>query len=87
MADFIIPIVNMNGTSRENLLQQYIDALEGLRHAIRTLGAMAPHGRDYQTQPGLYQQARVQYEAMIAPVHKAYLDLSALAEQFASSGR
>jgi len=47
----ILPIVNNNGTSREELIQLRRNVREGLDHALNELRLMYPHGRDYQTDP------------------------------------
>lgn len=43
----ITPHVNINGTSRAELVQQRIDACDYLMDAITALQAVAPNGRDY----------------------------------------
>jgi hypothetical protein len=45
------PIINLNGTSATELLDQQIAAINALRHAISTLQAAAPNARDYQIAP------------------------------------
>jgi len=41
------PRVHLNGTGREVLLEDYLDAKEAVRLAIGALKACAPNGRDY----------------------------------------
>jgi len=41
------PRVHLNGTSREVLLEDYLDAKQAVRLAIGALKACAPNGRDY----------------------------------------
>lgn len=43
----ILPIVHLNGSSLERLLEQNTSALRALRAAISALGEAAPNGRDY----------------------------------------
>ena len=50
------PMVNINGTSRDELVQQRRDFLDTLRTAMGTMMAMRPHLRDYP-------HDRLQYEA------------------------
>jgi hypothetical protein len=47
--DYVRPIVNLNGTSRESLIQQAFDVSGAAEALIQALGRAAPHGRDYQT--------------------------------------
>jgi hypothetical protein len=49
MHPLIAPVVNLNGTSRDALREQYVDVMEGMDAAIKTLIAAMPNGRDYQT--------------------------------------
>ncbi len=58
--DLIAPVVNMNGTSHEELMLQYNAALTFLQNARANLPR--PHGRDYQTMPdGSYRAAERQF--------------------------
>ena len=41
------PIVNINGTSREELIEQRIDARRAVTDLISALRHTVPHGRDY----------------------------------------
>ena len=51
MEQMIPPRINLNGTSRESLLTDYMAALDALRKAMEALGRIVPNGRDYQTMP------------------------------------
>ena len=44
-----LPQVNNNGTAREVLVMQKMDARRAVAKAIDTLRECIPHGRDYQT--------------------------------------
>lgn len=44
-SNLVLPVVHLNGTSKNGLLQQYCDSMAALRKAIQSLPA--PHGRDY----------------------------------------
>jgi hypothetical protein len=44
-----LPIVNLNGTELEQLLQQHWNVLKAARALAEALGMASPHGRDYQT--------------------------------------
>jgi hypothetical protein len=44
------PSVHINGTSKEELLNQVLDVLICLRAALEAMAKAAPHGRDYYVQ-------------------------------------
>jgi hypothetical protein len=59
-----LPRVNLNGTSRNALIQQRREVCDALNSALEALERAAPHGRDYQTAPdGALETARHQHEA------------------------
>lgn len=65
----MIPTVHLNGTSREELMQQIRDAYDALFSALEKLRAMTPHGRDYYVQgPESGQKARDEHEVRIKMV-------------------
>lgn len=41
------PIVNINGTSRDDLVKMRIEARRAIHEALRALQELSPHGRDY----------------------------------------
>jgi len=43
----IKPIININGSSKEDLMRGRIDAIDALESAIKTLKLVTPNGRDY----------------------------------------
>lgn len=53
-----MPIVNMNGTSVGELKKQALEALHASQKADKALRAMAPNGRDYQTDHGALTRAQ-----------------------------
>lgn len=63
-----IPTVHLNGTAREDLIEQYATALHAIREARRVLESAGPHQRDYPI-PVKWQLALSQH------VHR-YLQLS-----------
>lgn len=60
----ILPIVNNNGTSRNELIQQRRNVVHKIDDALYELRQMYPHGRDYQTDKTgeVYPKAREQHE-------------------------
>jgi hypothetical protein len=69
----ILPIVNNNGTSHEELISQRRNVADNLEAVLLSLRQMAPHGRDYQTDPtgDQFRLARTQHERRV----KTLLDL------------
>ena len=56
------PVVNLNGTDAEVLIEGRMDAVAAIEKAIKALAEVAPHGRDYQTAlPGSYAVARATF--------------------------
>lgn len=49
--ELILPVVNMNGTSREELIEQRRHQLDWLRAALGAFRNAVPHARDWQTDP------------------------------------
>lgn len=45
----IAPRVNLNGTSKEALIRQYMDVYHALGVVLTHMHDATPHGRDYQT--------------------------------------
>ena len=45
-----VPTIHLNGTSKQELLDGYINALDALREAHKRLAATCPNGRDYYPQ-------------------------------------
>ena len=53
----ILPIIHMNGTSRQELIDQRTAVLDTIRATLTALGKMSPNGRDYYPVPGLWDLA------------------------------
>lgn len=53
-----LPQVSNNGTARNDLVQQRMEARRALSSAIDKLRECAPHGRDYQIHSEHYYAAR-----------------------------
>ena len=76
----VSPIVNMNGTSQEVLLEQVMAAKEAVAIAMKALAEAIPHGRDYQTAPdGAYTVARGQHKVRYGKLVDVYEELEAIA--------
>ncbi len=78
------PIVHLNGTSKEDLLQQYLDAGHALQAALEAMRGSYPNGRDYYpVGADGYQQARNRWDAHLAHVREALAECQATAEHIA----
>ena len=66
MPDIITPILHMNGTSREELLDQLWNAERAVQRAIDAVVQASPNGRDYYQEPGRLQKAQSQNLARMA---------------------
>ena len=51
------PIVHINGTSADALVDGYMSAAEAVDAAIRAMYETSPHARDYYLIDGLYTKA------------------------------
>lgn len=65
-AKIMNPIVTLNGTSRQALVEQRISAMRAVRSVMERLGEMAPHGRDYIGESERYNEDRTIHRARIA---------------------
>mgnify|MGYP001604637144 CR=1 FL=1 len=63
MPDIITPIVHMNGTSRQALVEQLCTAYRAVQDALDALSLASPNGRDYYPEPGRLQKAEAQHRA------------------------
>jgi hypothetical protein len=80
--DVVAPIVNINGTSINELLEQTQAAAFAVQTAYRALQLAAPHGRDYQTAPeGTYRKAREQYNIWMDQLQDIHNGLNEIGQQ------
>lgn len=65
MSNLILPQINLNGNSRESLLEQYTAAHQKMKEACAAFLDIDFHGRNYQTLPdGSFLQAQEQEKEM-----------------------
>jgi len=75
------PTIHLNGTSAEELLEQYRKVLEALREAHRAMAEAAPHGRDYYVQgTGAPSRAIHQHVDRLKAITELIEDYERLAE-------
>ena len=62
MSTLTVPLVNLNGTSKQALLEGYQEAWEKLDEAFVAMQKIEPHGRDYQTTTAIvFERAKAQH--------------------------
>jgi ferritin-like metal-binding protein YciE len=77
----IHPTVHLNGTSKDELLRQWLDAYHALREAREKMFDAMPHGRDYYPQgDGVIYKAQDEHRARIEKINEVLHDLETLAE-------
>lgn len=75
-----LPTVNINGTSRDDLVAQYNAAAVAVHTAIAELHKIDVHGRDYPGLSGEHnaKRARAEHAARIAKLDSVLADLRAI---------
>ena len=78
------PTIHMNGTSRKDLLESYMNAMDKLREAIQAVSDAYPNGRDYYVQEsGAYQVAVAEQQDRLQRLTSVREEMEALAESVA----
>lgn len=86
MTTIALPQVNLNGTSKKELLEQQVTALHAINAAIDALCAASPNGRDYQTLPkGAVQLALSEHQARLKLLHTVQDELQTIALHISDS--
>ncbi len=75
------PILHLNGTSAENLIEAYKEAAHCLHDCIALVQGTAPHGRDYYVSkdPGALEKATQEHRARLEKLNSVLEDLQELA--------
>lgn len=68
MTDVVSPIVHLNGTSAERLIEQLSDVYDAAEQLYAALKQAAPNGRDYYPEPGRLERAIAQHRQRMAAV-------------------
>ena len=89
--DLEVPSVHLGGTSKEELMRQYLQANTQIREAIEALQQATPHGRDYvltahQSHDRL-QAALEQHRWRVKLLEQVQRELEYLIEQIDVQGR
>ncbi len=87
MAQIItLPIIHLGGTSRGNLSEQYIDAINALEAGLKALGEVSPNGRDYPRGPESHTAAVTEHCARMDKIRGVIAELRIIESHVARSG-
>ena len=81
-----VPFININGTSKNSLLEENRKARHAISDAHEALSEAGPHPRDYQGQEAAYQLARRQHVARLDDLVRIGKELDAIAEHIDAHG-
>ena len=83
----IVPTLNINGSTRDNLVDYHTRAMRKINEAYAALADMAPHGRDYQTAPpGTHEKAQEQYKVWREQLRVIHNDIESIAIEISNQG-
>jgi hypothetical protein len=81
MATLTKPTIHLNGTSKDELLEQWSLAYSALYEARTRLAACLPNGRDYYTQgPNVVYSALKEHQARLEKITSVMRDVDELRE-------
>lgn len=87
MAVTVKPVVHLNGTPKEQLLEQVRDAMSGIDLARTALCIAAPNGRDYYpVGPTAFNEALRDHDDRQRKLREVYEDLEVIATHLLESG-
>jgi hypothetical protein len=86
MSEITAPVVNLNGTDWNDLLEQHMAVVSGLTAAINAMQRAEPHGRDYPIE-GTYTLARAQFAARHGALSTLLRDYTRLSVAIANQER
>ena len=75
----LAPIVNLNGSSRADLLEQYRAVAHAAHDLREAMSACTPHGRDYPMSPvdaGIAREAHFEFYRIIADLEDQYTNIA-----------
>lgn len=81
------PVVNLNGASRESLIEQHKAVVDAAETLLKALGSAFPHGRDYQTAHPIVQSGdRDVWEDNMTLVNNIRRDYEKITERLVVEG-
>jgi hypothetical protein len=75
----LAPIVNLNGSSRADLFEQYRAVLHAAYDLRKAMTSCVPHGRDYPMSPvdaGLAREAHFEFYRIITDLENQYTNIA-----------
>lgn len=82
----IFPTIHLNGTSKNDLLDQYCDVGHALNAAIEKMCQNGPNGRDYYPQGSMaFETARAEHTARMQKLIEVRAEVNAIAEHIADA--
>ena len=72
-----LPQVNLNGTSREALVEQQCDVMRALDKLYEAMQEAAPNGRDYQLRPAEFNPAQDAWHERMKVIHAMHKEIEA----------
>ncbi len=81
-----LPILSLNGTKRECLVEDLCGAASAVRIAIEVLGKCSPNGRDYIGEPAALSRATIEHWGRRERLCSVLSELEQLAEQITDLG-
>jgi len=84
MKNLIMPTLCLNGTSKKDLLAQYVGCMNAVQDAIRVLADNSPHERDYQLGPGKFTFALDAHGERLNALEAVRAELEMIAEHIAA---
>lgn len=82
-----LPVININGSSGEELARQHYEASIHLQEAVKLMGGIV-HGRDYQGAPdGALQTAKTEMVNRMEAVLNVSHELTILAQHCSDNSR
>jgi hypothetical protein len=88
MSKLMIPTVHMNGTGKETLLREYVNAMNALDMAIDALRFITVHGRDYYPQGNdAINDAMAQRASHFEKLEEVRFEIEAIAVAISEQGK
>ena len=86
MKPLVLPQVNINGTSRDALIEQQVKVLRAFDKLREAMAEAMPHGRDYQSQPLDYKRARDAWTERLETVFAMRKEIEQYAQTISRGG-
>jgi hypothetical protein len=77
MKPLVLPQINLNGTSRECLVEQQCSVVHVLHSLLKVMAQAYPNGRDYQLRPAEYAPAREAWEERMQTIENMREEIEA----------